>query len=389
MKKYFTLIILSLFLFSCGSSKKIENSIQSGNFIGAFNKSIEKVRSDKNKNSNQDYIPLLKEAYYKAALQDISEINSLKKINDHKKVYSKYLNLDIRQDEIKALLPLYYTGQEIVFNFSDYTKNIEDSKNKYAAKLYDSGKKLINSTKEDARTANAIFEELQFIHPTYKSDIPDLIIRSKDKGSSFVLVEATSKINNYPISNDILDQISTISTSNFNNKWVIIHNDKQTGYNYDFVVNTVLENIVFVPKKLNSELVKQEKQIQDGWKYVYDGNGNVAKDKDGNDIKEAKFIVVQAELKLNQQLKSSRINGTTIIKNTSNNTILSSTPLFGEAKFENVFAQYRGDQRAIEEKYYEVLKNKEVAYPNDEEFIKYSLDNYKQQLSALIQQQQF
>ena len=159
MKKYCTIIILSLFLFSCGSSKKIENSIQSGNFIGAFNKAIEKIRSDKNKSSNQDYIPLLKEAYDKAALQDISDINSFKKINDHKNVYSKYLNLDIRQDEIKALLPLYYNGQEMVFNFSDYTKNIEESKNKYAAKLYDSGKKLINSTKEDARTANAIFEE--------------------------------------------------------------------------------------------------------------------------------------------------------------------------------------------------------------------------------------
>ena len=303
MKKYCTIITLSLLLISCGSSKKIENSIQSGNFIGAFNKAIEKVRSDKNKNSNQDYIPLLKEAYDKAALQDISDINRLKKVNDYKNIYSKYLNLDIRQDEVKALLPLYYNGQEMVFNFSDYTNNIEESKNKYAAELYASGKKLMYSTKEDARKANAIFEELQFIHPTYKSDVSDLIRRSKDKGSSFVLVEAISRINNYTVPNDVLNQISTISSSNFDNKWVIIHNSRQSGYNYDYVVNTTLESIVFEPEKLNSELVKQEKQIQDGWKYIYDGNGNVAKDKDGNDIKEAKIIVVQAELKLYQQLK--------------------------------------------------------------------------------------
>jgi len=63
--------------------------------------------------------------------------------------------------------------------------------------------------------------------------------------------------------------------------------------------------------------------------------------------------------------------------------------MFGEAKFQHTYGKFRGDQRAIEQKYYEALKAKEIPYPKDHEFVKYTILNFKQKVTALLSQQQF
>jgi len=112
------------------------------------------------------------------------------------------------------------------------------------------------------------------------------------------------------------------------------------------------------------------------------------KDAKGNDIKEAKYKLVRAELALYQQNKSSKLDGTVTLKDLNKRTTLSTNPIFGEAKFQNTYGKYRGDQRAIEQKYHKALQSKEVPYPKDFEFIKYSISNFKQKITALLAQQQ-
>jgi hypothetical protein len=167
------------------------------------------------------------------------------------------------------------------------------------------------------------------------------------------------------------------------------HNKKDYSTVYDYEVVVKLDQSQITPEQVNTETVPQQARVKDGWEYVYDTKGNVMKDSLGNDIKRDKIITVQAEVKLFQQLKTGRVDGGVAIKNVKTNTQMSTAPIFGEAKFENVYAQYRGDQRAIEQKYYEALKKKEAPYPADDEFIKYALADYKQKLLQLLNQQQF
>jgi len=386
--KTFYSLLIGIILISCGGVQKTTDHLQSGNYTGAFNTAVAQLSKDKTKKSNQKQIPLLKEAYIKAAASDLAEIKSLQKNKSPenlKKVYGNYLNLDIRQDEVRVLQPLYYEGAEVDFVFDDYTKDIAAAKRNYSESLYSTAQKLMKGNTLDAREAHKYLNDLQYVNPSYKVGLSALIQKAKNKGSSFVLVNLKNDIK--AISNDSINHINKINASNFDNQWVIYHDKKDRKVKYNYQVDISLDKLTFEPEKTLEETVRQEGKVQDGWQYKLDGNGNVMKDDKGNDIKTPKYKVVAAEVMLYQQNKASKIDGIITIKDLIKKTTVTTKPEFGEAKFQHTYAKYRGDQRAIEQKYFEALKSKAVIYPKDYEFIKYTISNFKQKVDALLSQQ--
>ncbi len=376
-------------MLSCGGTQKTTNHLQSGNYTSAFNTAITQLNKDKTKKSNQKQIPLLKEAFEKAAISDKAEINKLQKSKtpeNLKKILGNYLNLDIRQDEIRVLQPLSFEGNEVDFNFEDYTTSIADAKQNYSESLFSTAQKLMKGNTLDARNAFKHIEDLMYVNPTYKTGLNDLLQRAKSKGSSFVLVHLKNKIKE--ISNDSIKYLNKINSSNFDNHWVIYHDKKDRKVSYDYQVDISLDKLTFEPEKILKEKISQEQKVQDGWQYQLDNNGNVMKDEKGNDIKTPKYKNVTAEVLLYQQNKSSKIDGTIIVKDLKKKTNITNKPEFGEAKFQHNYAKYNGDQRANDQKYFEALQSKAVIYPKDFEFIKYSINNFKQKVDVLLSEQE-
>ena len=387
--KNILLLFLAISILSCGGTQKATNLIQTGNYKDAFNTSLAQLNKDKTKKSKQKHIPILKEAYTKATIQDLEEIKRLKKQNtpvNLKKIYGLYLNLDIRQDEIKALQPLYFEGNEVSFDFDDYTKKVKTSKTNYSTALYKNAIDKMKGNQLDARTAYKHLEDLIYLDPTYRSDLDALLKKAKSKGSNFIYV--TLKNNVKAISNDSIKDFSAINSTNFNNPWVLYHNKKEKGIHYSYQIDILLNKLAFEPEKTSQQTVPQEAKVQDGYQYKLDGNGNVMKDEKGNDIKTAKYKIVSAEVALYQQIKASKLDGSVTIKDLNKKTTVATNPIFGEAKFQNTYGKYRGDQRAIEQKYHKALQTKELPYPKDYEFVKYSISNFKQKVTALLSQQQ-
>ena len=390
MKKLLLQLVVITTLISCGGTQKTTSYIQTGNYTEAFNNSIAKLNKNKTSKANQKHIPLLKEAYIKAAESDLQKITSLKRNNTSeslKKAYGTYLNLDLRQDEVKVLQPLFFEGNQVDFVFKDYTNDILASKNSYSTSLYTAALKEMKGDKLAARKAYKLFEELIYVNPTYKNNLTEISQNSKNKGSSFVLV--TLKNNVRSISNDSIIDVAKINSGNFDNQWVAYHNKRNRRIKYDYQVAINFDKLSFVPEKTQQQAVPQEAKVQDGFQYQLDGNGNVLKDDKGNDMKVAKYKIVKAQVDLYQQNKASKLDGTVTIKNLKTKATVSTNPLFGEAKFQHTYGKYRGDQRAIEQKYYDALKVKELPYPKDYEFVKYSILNFKQKVTALLSQQQF
>jgi len=388
--KNLLLSILVITLLSCGSTQKATSHLQTGNYIEAFNASIAKLNKDKTKKSSQKHIPLLKEAYTKAVDDELKQIKILQKENSPeslKNIYGKYLNLDIRQDEVRALQPLYFEGNEMTFKFEDYSSAIKTSKNNYSASLYNNAIENLKGDHLAARKAHKHLENLIYINPDYKTNLDDLLQKAKNKGSSFVYVTLKNNVKN--ISKDSIKDFTTINSANFTNQWVIYHTKKDRKIKYNYQVNITFDKLTYMPEKTEQQTVPQEAKVQDGWKYQLDGNGNVMKDDKGNDIKVANYKTITAEVALYQQNKSSKLDGAITIKDLNKRTTLSTNPEFGEAKFQHVYGKYRGDQRAIEQKYHEALNAKAIPYPKDHEFIKYSVSNFKQKVTALMSQQQF
>jgi len=391
MKNYTFILSLVLLLSACGSAKKAEKSVEDGNYHKAFSIAFAELSKDKHKKSNQKLIPIIQEAYTKANKLDVHTIKVLEKQNNAanlKKIYATYVAMDIRQDDVISLQPLYYNDKEVLFDTKDYSNNIAKSLDNYSSYLFSTGTQQLAGTKLDARKAYQTFNDLEYVNPNYTTNLSSLISQAKLKGSSLVLIELENRAQQ-PIAEEDLDEFMRISESNMQNQWVLYHLQKDTNTQYDYQVSVGLNQVQMTPEQMNSEVIPQQARITDGWEYVYDGNGNVAKDSLGNDIKRDKIITVQAEVRMFQQAKAGKIDGGVAIKNVRANTQMSSTPLFGEAKFENIFAQYRGDQRAIEEQYVQALQNKEVPFPPDADFIKYALADFKQKMLQLLDQQQF
>ncbi len=385
-----TYLIIVLLLVSCGGTQRTTNYLQTGNYTEAFNNSIAQLTKDKNSKANQKHIPLLKEAYDKAAQQDLNDIKSLSTQNTPealKRLHGKYLNLDLRQDEVRVLQPLYYEGQEIKFDFDDYADEIKKSKEKYSSSLYNLAMQEMKGGTLGARKAHKHLEELIYVNPTYKSNLDQLLQDAKNQGSSFVLVKVKNNVQSIP--KDSLQGFSRINSGGFENQWIVFHDAYDRKVKYDYQVDVSLDKLSFTNPETQTQTVPQERRIQDGWRYQLDSNGNVMKDDKGNDIKVANYKVVRAEVVLYQQNKTSKLDGAVNIKNLKTKQAISNNPMFGEAKFQNTYGKYRGDQRAIEQKYHQALQTKEVPYPKDYLFVKYSISNFKQKVTALLSQQQF
>ena len=74
MKKTRILLVLVTFIFSCGSKKKLERALNSGNYNKAIYNAVKKLSTKKDVKRKQDYILLLKDAYDKANERDINAI---------------------------------------------------------------------------------------------------------------------------------------------------------------------------------------------------------------------------------------------------------------------------------------------------------------------------
>lgn len=391
MKKITILITaISLLIISCSGAKKTQKAISSGNYNQAFDIAVQKLTKDKNK--YEKHVPLLKDAYTKAANRDLADIARMKKQNpaDLKGIYNKYMSLDVRQDEIILLEPLYFEGKQIQFDVTDYTKGIADAKKKYSDKLYNAAHPLIYSSKLDSRKAHKILEDLQYVNPNYRSDLSSLIATAKKRGSDFVFVKLHNNVARQLMdstSQSILKNFAKIRSGDFANKWIVLHDKKDYSVVYNYQADIYLDKITVIPEKVNTQKVNQEKEIQTGWIYQKDAKGNVMKDEQGNDIKKPKMGKVNAVVNLFQQTKSTTLDGKLIMKNLKTGTSSNATPIKGEAKLENVYATYKGEPKAIEEKYFQALKNKSKTFPADGAFNKFALQTFKLKVEQFLAKQ--
>lgn len=385
------LIIVSAFtlLGACSTSQKIKQNISEGNYDTALDLTYNQLKENKN---NDELVQSYKETFDKANARDLARIQSLQKEQSPerlKKIYALYEKLDARQYQVRALQPLYYKGKEVAFDLVDYADKIKTSKKTYADYLYQQAQqKLAAGGKQNARKAYQLLGDLQFASPDYTSDLQTLISTAKARGSSLVLLKANNGIASHTSVEDI-EELTRVSGAAMNNPWVIFDREKDPVKSYDYQVTINLNEVQMTPGEVNTEVVPQQKRIADGWEYVYDSNGNVMKDENGNDVKQQKIITVQAEVRLFQQVKQGIVKGDISVRNLKNNMLSTPVTVQGEAKYENVYGQYRGDQRAIDQKYYKALQNKEQPFPADSLFVQYGLKDFKSKLLQFIDQQEF
>ncbi len=389
----FSLMLLFLLITSCGNVKQIQQAIYSGQYDRAIDMAVEKIKKKKGKKSADPYVALLKEAYDKAVDRDINLINKLVKDPNPEKwrqIYDTYLLLDTRQDKIKPLLPLYLVkeNKEVHFSFQDYTNRILDAKSHLVEHLYKKAKILLNShNKSDIRQAYDLLDEIDRIDPGYK-DVSRLMQQAHARGTTYAFVKISNETDKI-IPKKLQDELLDFSSYGANNFWVEYHNKKQPGRHYDYTINLKFKQINISPDKEREKEVIEEKEIQDGYTYQRDANGNIVKDSLGNPIKIPRMIKVRSKVHLYQQFKEAQVVADVEITDNNTGQLVDKFPLQSTYAFEHNYATYTGDKRAIRQEYLNFLKERRIPFPSNEQMIYDAAQDIKMQFKDILNKANF
>ena len=393
MKKLLLFTALVFSIFSCSSLKNAQEAIRSGSYDSAINTAIENLKRNKTKKGNQPYILLLEEAFAKATTKDLASIDFLKKDNNPEKietVFVLYKQLKRRQEVLKPLLPLYIVkeSRDATFQFTNYDDEIIANKNQLSAYLYAEVKKRFNAGgKFDYRIAYDDLTYLEKINSNFK-DVRSLLHVAREKGLDFVLVSMknqTQKVIPQRLEEDLLN----FNTYGLNDLWTVYHGVKDANVQYDFGLELNLRKIQVSPEQVREQEIIKEKEVKDGFTYLLDANGDQVLDKEGKKIEVDKMVGVRCELYQFTQFKTAKVTGQVTYVDLNTKQTIQTYPIASAFAFQHRYAQFKGDKRALEPSFIDLIRLRVVAFPTNEQMIYDAGQDLKQKLKSIINRNKF
>ncbi|TYA78576.1 hypothetical protein [Seonamhaeicola marinus] len=391
MKKLLLFSTIVTLLVACSAKKQVEQAVNTGNYDHAITTALQKLRTNKNKKRKAEYVLMLQDAYYKSVERDLNTIKHFKKDRNPeflKNIFELYSDLDARQEAIKPILPLYVNGKNITFDFKDYSDEIAESKAQLSDYLYEKGIDLLESdNKYTIREAYRTLDYLENINPNYEKT-HELLAEAHERGTHYVLVSINNQTRQV-IPQRLEDDLLNFNTYGLNQFWTVYHANPSNDIAYDFSMQLQLKQINISPERLKEREFIREREVVDGWKYKKDRNGNVMKDSLGNDIKIDKIIKVKARFNEFIQTKESQIIADVVYADLKTKQLIDEFSFDSGFLFENVFARYRGDKRALEKEDRRLLDNRRVPFPTNEQMVYDTGEDLKAKLKNIIAKQRF
>ncbi len=386
MKKILLYSMVLLAVAACSTKKHVSVALNSGNYETAINSSVSKLRANKFKKRNAEYVFMLHEAFYKANERDLRSIENLKRDGNpefYRKIYDTYLKLDARQNKIRPLLPLQVEGKKLVFKFTDYRNDIHTAKNKLTAFLYEKGNKLLTSgNKRKIRSAYNTFKYLDKINPGY-SNTRSLMEEAHLLGKDHIYVSVHNETD-LIMPKGLEDELLDIDFNNQNKFWSEFYTREYEGADFDYSVELVIKDIHISPEHIKEREFERAREIVDGWKYKLDRNGNVAKDSLGNDIKIDNIIEVKCKVRESIQSKTSQIAAKVFFIDLDTKNTIDNFGITSNFLFENIFTTIDGDKRALNKEDMVYINNKMLPFPTNEQMIFDTGHDLKMQLKKII-----
>lgn len=395
MKRTLLILIIAASLAACNTAKQVEKAVNSGNYDYAITTALDKLKTNKSKKSKQEYILMLKDAFVKSESRDLSRIDYLKKDSNSvnfQEVFNLYNDLNYRQEAIKPILPLSINGKNIAFDFKDYSDSTIDAKNNLIEHIYVSSLKLLESkNKPDIREAYDKLVYLNKIYPNFRST-NQLISQAQIRGTDYILVSIKNETQQI-IPNDLQNDLLNFDTYGLDKPWSAYHGTPAENLEYDYAMELNLKQISISPERIREREVLREKKIKDGTTYKLDREGNAVKDSLGKYIKVDKIIDIKYRYIESIQTKESQILADVVYTHLKSNQIIERFPIESGFIFENAYAKiYRrnnkkneqNDQRALTIEDRELLKNRLIPFPSNEQMVFDTGEDLKLKLKDII-----
>lgn len=338
---------LIILLSSCASADKM---LERGDYDDMINLAVNKLSGKKKK---EDYVIALEKGFEKVTRNDMARIESLRQSNrpeDWEEIIRVAHNIDRRQDRIDPLLPLVSeNGYHAKFSFVHTSQIITEANttllNLYEKRLVELVSAARKDSKGSAREAYNLLGRMRNISSDYIR--PELRNEMHELGLNYIMVQIENKSRAF-LPAGLEDELMTADFSRLGDSWDRYYRPGTMEVDPDFYITLSILDILVTPDGLAERPTEYSKQIVDGWEYVLDAKGNVAKDSLGNDIKRDKWVKVNATVVETIQNKKALVRARVDIQNARSGASLCSENIEVEEVFNHVARKIYGDERALE-----------------------------------------
>lgn len=351
MKTNCYLAILTSLMIASAGCHTTERMLDQGRYDELLSLAQRKISGKALK--KEKYVVLIEEAFAKITERDMDRIDRLKvsnRSNDWEEIVVIAVRVERRQEKLRSFLPLVAdNGYQATFAFVKTHEIIHHAENQIVEKLYEEGLNFLYSgragDKVSAQTAYKKFQEVLDYRVGYR-DALALRNEARQIGTIRVLLTVDNKARQFIpgyVANVLEESIPVKNAF-----WTQYFTSKQDDLSLDYVARLVVNAMELGPEMIREEEIKRHKKIQDGWDYVLDGRGNVAKDTAGNDLKIPRYLEVRAIVLKTYQEKIVLLRGHVELQDMLTGQILETQPVYVESKFYHQAQSFFGDDRALE-----------------------------------------
>jgi hypothetical protein len=361
-----TALALAL-LTSCASADKM---LDKGDYDGLINLAVRKLSGKKKKEA---YVVALEEGLQKVTQRDMAHIEALRLTNsaeaweDIVYVAGRIQN---RQDKISPLLPLISeNGYKAEFTFVRTDHIISEAKatavNLFEKRLVDMVSAARKGNKTSARNAYHLIDHIRSFGTeyAYRQELRD---EMWSLGINRILVSVENRSNTFmPAGYE--EELLAMDYGRMGGSWDRFYTHIAEDAPMDYHVILQILDVRVGRDEWAEKHFPVTREIVDGWEYVLDENGNVAKDTLGNDIKRDRIVQVNATIVEMIQHKNALVSTRLEIINMQNGARTFSKRLEIEDNFSHVARNIFGDERALEpDQRHRVMP---VSFPSDANLI--------------------
>ena len=362
MKNLLLFIVTALIFTSCASTDKL---LERGDYDKLIFLTTKKLSGKKKKDI---YVQALEKGFDKITRRDMARIEELRQSDspeDWEDIVNIANEIQHRQDRIEPFLPLVSeSGYQAKFNFVKTNKIITEAKATSVSLYQQKLDELVNAArkgnKNSARDAYDLIGHLHHLsndvyQPALRDEMWDLGINK-----IFVRIENNSGA--------ILpayyeEELIAVDFENYDRSWDRFYTDINEDTKEDYEVILRIQDVIVSPEGLKEHQHLFTREVKDGWEYVLDAKGNVAKDSLGNDIKRDKFTRVSATVVETLQSKSALVRARMEVVKHNTGLRVYSQPIEVENVFNHTARKFFGDERALDNNQKAYVEP--IPYPSD------------------------
>lgn len=342
--RYF--IYFSILIVGCTTGK---NALQKGDYDASVSKAVNRLQ---NAPQNKEAMQVLASAYELSLNQHLRNIEEAKLSSDvlrWENIIYDYQQLNQLSDEINSSP----AALGVIRNPKKFVVELSESKFKAAEVRYALGVKLLNEgDKLSARKAYQHFEKAQY----FKANFKDTKQKMNEAYWSAVLKVVVQPVrvnsNYYEVSNQYFQQkVSEFMSAYQQNKFVLFYNEEQA-YQQKIVPDQLLR-LQFDDFVVGQTYVKERvEKLKKDSVIVGETRGNVPV-----------YGTVKATLSVfDKKVASSGLLDMTVIDYQSNK-VIRQRKLAGTYVWEDQWASYKGDDRALSKQQLAISRKKEIMPP--------------------------